>query len=149
VFPRDVECFTCYSVPSVAVKYGTLEAAFEAVGIEARHLEAPLQTPHDVWRDRNEQTRRLIEGLQRLDETTHGDVTYTNVRNDPDLSINWTYYAFDSFSDAADVAEITDTDAHDPSVAGIDETQGGRSDSILDSMRAELKDPDNMKEEEH
>lgn len=142
IFPRDVECFTNYSVPTAAVEYGTVEAAFEVVGIETRQLESPIETPHDAWQERNEQTRRLIEGLQRLDETTRGNVTYTDVRNDPDLSTNWIYHAFDSYSDAADVAGITDTPVHTPEISTIDETRGDHSDVILDSMMAEVKDTD-------
>lgn len=149
VFPQDVECFTNYSVPTVAAEYGTLEAAYAAVNIEARHLETPVETPQDVWQERNEQTRRLIEGLRRLDQNSRDDVTYTDVRNDPDLSTNWIYYAFDSYSEAADVAGVTDTGVHISERSAVDVSKESRSGSILDSMMAEVKDTDDTTEEEN
>lgn len=42
VFPRNVECLTRYTVSSVTAKYGTVEAVFEVVCTEARHLKIPV-----------------------------------------------------------------------------------------------------------
>lgn len=149
VFPRDVECFTNYSLPTVAVEYGTLEAAFDAVDIETRHLEQPIETPQDVWQERNEQTRNLIEGLRRLDENSHSEVTYGDVREDSDLSSNWIYYAFDSYSDAADVAGIDDGAVHTSKGSRVEAPREESSDSILNSMMTEVKDTDDTAVDEH
>lgn len=142
VFPRDVECFTGYSVPSVTVEYGTLEAAFEVVGIETRHLKTPIETPHDVWKEHHERIQSLIEDLRRLDESTHRKVTYTDVRQDQDLSTDWIYYAFDSFSEAAEVAGITDAVGHTPVTSSTDHSQKKPSDGVSDAMVEEVKHPE-------
>ena len=141
VFPRDIEFSADYSVPTAAAEYGTLEAGFEAIGVETRHLILPVSVPQDVWESRQEATRELIAGLVQLAEATDGRVTLADIRADPDLTHNWVYYAFDSFSEAADVAGLTDSVVKTSETWSSDELSEHTSDNILDAMVREVEPP--------
>lgn len=141
VFPRDIAFSPDYSVPTAAVEYGTLQAGFETIELETRHLIPPVSVPQDVWGWRQEKTRELISGLTRLAETTDQKVTLANIRADPDLTQNWVYYAFDSFSEAADVAGVTDPAVKTAESWASDGVRNDDGDDILKAMVREVEPP--------
>lgn len=79
----------------------------------------------------------MIEGLHRLNESTRGKVICADIRRDQDVSIDWIHYAFDSFSEAAEVAKTADAISNKPEVPDGDHAKNP-SDGVLAQCQRNL-----------